>query len=147
MRPSSSGVAEHIWIWGRQGPLALLADILFEDQIPKSQGTIDRDVTINQFLQNWTPNVCGSSKLPKDLARLIKTSRKHNVELTALRLTAKAKGSLPVWYHIGSESHPGRLHARLTSECLKHQHKTMKVKDMVVVILRHIKYYDLFITV
>ncbi|KZP20044.1 hypothetical protein FIBSPDRAFT_699621, partial [Athelia psychrophila] len=77
----------------------LLADVLFEDQIPKSQGTIDRDVTMNQFLQDWRPNVSGRSGLPKDLVQLIKVSRKHNVELAALRLTGRAKVSLPAWYH------------------------------------------------
>lgn len=114
----------------------LVADVLFEDQIPKTQGTIDHDVTINQFVQTWRPNISGTSRLPKDLIRLITVSRKHNVKLEALRLTTTAKKSLPAWYHIGSETHPGRLHSRNTSSCLKRQHKTMKVKDMVAVTKR-----------
>lgn len=124
---------------GARPTWALVADVLLEGQIPKSQGTIDRDVTINQFLQTWRPNTSGNSKLPRELTSLIKVSRKYNVELAALRLTDKAKKSLPAWYHIGSDTHPGRIHTRNTSTCLKRQHRTMRVKDMVAVTkrLRH----------
>lgn len=113
----------------------LIADVPFEGQIPKSLGHIDREVTMNQFLQLWRPNLSGNLKLPKDLARLIAVSRKHNVKLDALRLTNSAKLSLPAWYHIRADTHTGWLHSCNTT-CLKRQHKAMKVKDMVAVTKR-----------
>lgn len=122
---------------GRTRPMwALVVDVLFEGQIPKSQGLIDKEVTINLFLQTWRPSRGGHSKLPRDLARMITVSRQYDVRLDAIRLTDRARKSLPAWYHMGTEDHPGRLHSRLTSKCLKRQHKAMKVKDMVAITKR-----------
>lgn len=127
---------KYLELGGTQPTWTLIADVLFENQIPRAQGLIDREVTINHFLQTWRPTRSSSSKLPKDLARLVLVSRKNNVKLDAMRLPNKAKKALPAWYHMGSEDHPGRIHNRHTSSCLKRMHKAMKVKNMIAITKR-----------
>jgi hypothetical protein len=62
---------------------ASIADILIEDSIAKSNST-DQNVTINTYLQSWSPSMNVNSKLPPDLKRMIRTGKTYNISFSAL---------------------------------------------------------------
>jgi len=109
---------------------ASIADILIKDSIARSNST-DRNVTINTYLQNWSPSINTSSKLPPDLKRMIRTGKTYNVSFSALTIPEHIKDKLPAWYHIGANDNPrGFLNSR-APKCLKSIHQIRTTGDLV----------------
>ena len=91
---------------GPQRPTwALVADVLIEENIAKSNN-IDKEVTINTYLQTWSPRANGTSTLPPDLKKMLGTGKKYNLHLDTLRIPENVKKQLPAWYHLGAEDNP-----------------------------------------
>ena len=88
---------------GPQRPTwALVADVLIEENIAKSRN-IDKEVTLNTYLQSWSPKTNATSTLPLDLKRMLSMGKKYNLRLNALRIPESMKKRLPAWYHLGTE--------------------------------------------
>ena len=80
---------------GPQRPTwALVADVLIEENIAKSRN-IDKEVTMNTYLQSWSPKTNTTSTLPLDLKRMLSTGKKYNLRLDALRIPENVKKRLP----------------------------------------------------
>ena len=108
-------------------PWTALADILIEDSITKLNN-IDNAVTINTYLQKWSPVLNTNSTLPPILKRMIRTGRTYNVSFSALNIPDHIKNKLPTWYHIGADKNP---HAR-ASKCLKTCHEIQTTGDLII---------------
>ena len=62
---------------GPQRPTwALVADVLIEENIAKSKN-IDKEVTMNTYLQSRSPKANATSTLPLDLKRMLGTGKKQ----------------------------------------------------------------------
>jgi exonuclease III len=109
---------------------AFVADVLIEESIAKSN-KIDRNVTANTYLQNWSPSLAPNSKLPLDLKRMLKVGRKYNASLSAISIPRMIKKRLPAWYHLGAEETPRGFNRLQTTQCLKQNHRIDTVGDLV----------------
>lgn len=75
-------------------PWAKVTDMLINMSAPPTTNQVARG---NSFLQTWKPALrkkC-ASRMGKDTARMLKTARKFNVNLKALRLTLQLCAQLP----------------------------------------------------
>lgn len=114
---------------------AIIADILIEKSIAKSS-KINKDLTINAYLQDWTPNTIKSAGLPECLRRMILTGKKYNVSFTALHIPENEKTKLPAWYHLGSEKYRRGFQNSKAAKCLKDCHKARTVADLIALTRR-----------
>jgi hypothetical protein len=71
---------------------ALIADILLEESITNSNH-IDKKVTINPYLQSWSPMTGARSKLPLDLKKMVNVGKKYNLSFGALRIPEDVKNN------------------------------------------------------
>ena len=91
---------------GPERPMwALVADVLIEENIAKSRN-IDKEVTMNTYLQTWSPKTNMTSTLPPDIKKMLDTGKKYNLCLDALRIPENVKRQLPAWYHLGAKNNP-----------------------------------------
>lgn len=109
---------------------ALIADILIERCIAKSSN-INKELTINMFIQSWQPTMNGKHELPADLRRMIATAKKHGLDLDALAIPESAKRKLPAWYHIGSDKLPRGFNRLNATKCLQTKHQVRIVSDLI----------------
>lgn len=84
---------------------ALVLDVLMENSLTKSS-KVDKELTINSYLQDWSPTLRKNSHLPEEIKRMIKTGNKYNVSFSTLHIPENVKRKLPVWYHLGTENYP-----------------------------------------
>lgn len=115
---------------------AAVADILVERSAKRTHRNMHAKTVTNVFTQTWEIALHSKSKMAKCLKRMMKTGRKYNVSFTGLKIPENIKSQMPCWYHIGTEDHPTGLHRRLTSTCLKDQHATVAVADLITITAR-----------
>jgi len=109
---------------------ALIADILLEENIANSHH-IDKKVTINTYLQSWSPTTGTRSKLPPDLKKMVNVGKKYNLSFGALRIPEDVKKELPAWYHLGAENNPAGFNRSRAPKCLKDNHQVRTVSDLL----------------
>jgi hypothetical protein len=109
---------------------ALVADVLIEECIAASHH-IDKELTINTYLQSWSPMSNSRSKLPPDIKKMLNVGKKYNLNLEALRIPEKIKKELPAWYHIGTENNPAGFNRSRAPKCLQHNHRVKTVGDLL----------------
>ena len=109
---------------------AQIVDILIENCIAKSHN-INKELTMNTFIQSWKPALNGDYNLPTDLRRMISVANKYNVCLDALVIPESAKRNLPAWYHIGSDKLPRGFNTKKAVKCLQSKHNTKIISDML----------------
>ena len=61
-------------------------DVLIGQYITKDSGDIHRLSQINNFLQTWRVNTSGPSKLPEDIKRMLRISKKYNLTCNAIKI-------------------------------------------------------------
>ena len=86
-------------------------------------------------LTSWFPPSRGprASTLPPCILSIIKTAREAKLTFAPLRLSKHLKLQLPAWFHMGA---PPRAYNKLRDECLKHNHKIKKIKNLRTLIKR-----------
>jgi len=109
---------------------ALVADVLIEESIAPSNH-VDKETTINTYLQSWSPMINSRSKLPPDIKKMLTVGKKYNLNLEALRIPEGVKKELPAWYHIGVESNPAGFNQSCAPKCLKYKHRVRTVGDLL----------------
>ena len=111
---------------------AIVTDHLIDAAAPPSTNPKAR---ANSFLQNWNPVTKGqrAAKMGKEAHRMIKTARKYNTNLEALRLTPHLRAQLPTWYHLASKPAPI---IGAAAKCLLSNHTSAKVADLVKISAR-----------
>jgi hypothetical protein len=92
-------------------------------------GTVAR-ARKNLFLQTWEATLKGprSKLLNNDIIRMLKTGKKYNTNLAAIRLSVELRSQLPAWYHLGSNNRPITNSA---SKCLLTKHGNSTIADML----------------
>lgn len=112
---------------------AFVADWLIKKSIPISKSAIDEELTMNTFLQTWNPAMHAATKLPKSLQIMIKTAKKHNTNVKAIRVSENAKMQMPVWYHIRAKAPKRGTNRKKTITCVKKTHKARTVADLMAI--------------
>ena len=84
----------------------------------------------NPFLQSWNPPTRGqrTKNLSNEAKRMIRTSRKFNANLAAIRITPTLRAQLPAWYHVAANARPI---TNAASKCLLERHNITKVADLL----------------
>ena len=84
----------------------------------------------NPFLQTWKAPLRGprAKRLNGDIRRMLKTARKYQVNLAAIRMTPHLLAQLPAWYHLSADQKPIN---NLRAKCLLQTHNVSKVADLV----------------
>ena len=84
----------------------------------------------NPFLQTWKVPLKGprAKHLSCDTRRMLKTARKYQVNLTAIRMTPHLLAQLPAWYHLLANRKPINT---LRAKCLIQTHNVSKVADLL----------------
>ncbi|PPQ81543.1 hypothetical protein CVT24_000305, partial [Panaeolus cyanescens] len=109
-----------------------ILDEIIQRSEPGPEGTRDPEARTNIFQQTWQYGKRGKNKVPPLIHKMLKTSRKVNMELNAPIISKRAKEQRPIWYHPGL-----RKNARLPTEgktardCLRKNHKIRTVGDML----------------
>jgi hypothetical protein len=109
---------------------ALVADVLIEENIAKSRN-IDKEVTMNTYLQTWSPTTNMASTLPPDIKKMLNTGNKYNLCLDALRIPESIKRQLPTWYHLRAKNNPIGFNHAQAPKCLKSKHQIITVGDLI----------------
>ncbi|TFY52956.1 hypothetical protein EVJ58_g9721 [Rhodofomes roseus] len=110
---------------------AYAVDIILGKCASRDAGAIKQNAQVNAFLQSWSPATKGGSKLPGYLKRMLTTAKKHNASFEAIKLDARAKKALPIWYHLGATKHLRRLNNTKISNCLRETHGVKYVADLI----------------
>jgi ribonuclease HI/exonuclease III len=94
-----------------------------------------KDAMINPFLQTWNAPTRGprANTLNDDIKRMLKVAKKHNANLSTIRITPHLLAQLPAWYHLTAEILPLN---RPSTKCLRKRHKVSRVTDLVKVSAR-----------
>jgi hypothetical protein len=111
---------------------ALVTDLIIDAAAP--EGTC-KQARMNAFLQAWEAPTRGprASIMGNEIIRMIKTAKKYNTNLAAIRLAPELRAKLPAWYHLASEPRPI---TNVTSKCLLNQHNIQTVADLLRVSAR-----------
>ena len=106
---------------------AKMTDIIMDAAVPPSHNAQAR---LNTFLQTWNVPIKGAraDKLPKDVTRMLKAARKHNVNFAALRLSQRLKQKLPAWFQEGANHWPINNRA---AKCLLKKHNVKTIADLM----------------
>lgn len=91
---------------------------------------ISKKARSNMYLQFWNAPTKGprAGLLNKDIIRMMKATKKHDINLAAIRISPHLSTQLPAWYHIFSSK---CSLANAPSNCLLHQHHVARVADLV----------------
>lgn len=108
-----------------------MAHELIAENALKSTHTMPREAKLNTFLQHWGPSTRPKSVLPNHLKRLLKTAKKYNVTLEAVKPTTEMKMQMPAWYHIGVEKQLTSVRNSTAKQCLLHNHDIKTMGDLV----------------
>ena len=84
----------------------------------------------NPFLQSWNIPSRGQklSALNDDIMRMLRTAKKYNANLSAIKMTPRILDQLPAWYHLSAEHRP--INSR-KAKCLLQKHNVTIVADLV----------------
>ena len=106
---------------------ATVTDIIIDAAAPPNTSQTART---NAFLQTWEPPTRGqrAEKMNDDIIRMLKTAKKYNTHLAAIRITPQLRAQLPAWYHIASAPRPI---GNAASTCLLRNHDVTKVTDLI----------------
>ena len=106
---------------------ATVTDILIDAAAPP---TTIQGARINTFLQSWDPATRGrrAAHLNYDTIRMLKTAKKYNTNLAAIRLDPNLRAQLPAWYHLMTAPQPINS---ATAKCLLKTHKISRVTDLM----------------
>lgn len=118
---------------GKDRPMwAYVADELIKKNLPKSGKKFNERLTKNQnpFVQSWAPAMHAGTKLPKDILKFLKTAKKYDVNMEAIRISEIAKKKLPAWYHVATEPSPNGTFKKKSTECLISTHNLRTVDDL-----------------
>ena len=118
-----------VWAWAM--------DVLISKSASSEAGAITRAAQINTFLQDWKPSLGPRTGLPPYLKRNLLTAKKHNVSFAAIKLSRRAKESLPIWYHMGALKKLRRMNNTVRGKCLRSSHKVRVVADLLPLRARH----------
>ena len=110
---------------------AFVMDILIGQYITRSLGDIHRLSQINKFLQTWRVNTSGPSKLPEDIKRMLRTSKKYNLTCNTIKLDSQIKKELPAWYHIGAKKSIKAMNNSISGKCLREKHLAVTMGDLL----------------
>jgi hypothetical protein len=69
-----------------------------------------------------------AEQIGNDTTRMLKTAKKYNTTIDALRLTKQLCTQLPAWYHISSNA---QIIRSPTAKCLLNNHKMTTVADLI----------------
>ena len=111
----------------RRHTWATITDLIINKAAPPGISLLAR---INSFLQSWDAPTRGVrlDTLNSSIIRMLKTARKYNVNLAAIRISPQLRTQLPAWYH------PLAKHRPMTSipaRCLLRRHKVTTVADLL----------------
>lgn len=106
---------------------ATITDLIINKAAPPGISLLAR---MNSFLQSWDAPTRGTRLdiLNTSIIRMLKTARKYNVNLAAIRISPQLRTQLPAWYH------PLAKHRPMTSipaRCLLRQHKITTVAELL----------------
>lgn len=110
---------------------AYVADALIGEAVTRQSRGVHKLAKINIFLQSWSINMQGNSKLTNDLLTMLRTGHKYGVRFDALKLPTKLKRALPAWYHIGTTNNFKHLNNAESSKCLREKHDAKTTGDLV----------------
>ncbi|KAG2104741.1 uncharacterized protein F5147DRAFT_579826 [Suillus discolor] len=84
----------------------------------------------NTFLQNWDPPTRGhnSRSLPNEALKIIKTTKKHNIVFTPIKMSKNIKKQLPAWHNIGA---PQNMYHKTKNKCLQETHNVQNIKNLI----------------
>ena len=111
-------------VWRRE------ADFLIEEDIPRLS-SINKELTINVFLQEWGLYTSQKFKLPMDIKRMLHVMKKYNVWVDTLVIPAKVQRHFLAWYSRGAERPSRGFMSKETTKCLIKNHKIRKVKHLM----------------
>ena len=108
---------------------ATITDLIINKAAPPGTSLLAR---MNSFLQSWDAPTRGArlNILNNNTIRMLKTARKYNVNLAAIRLSPQLRAQLPAWYHPLAKPRP------MTSsqaKCLLQQHNVTTVADLITI--------------
>ena len=106
---------------------ALITDLIIDAAAPA--GTCKK-ARMNAFLQTWDAPTRGprASLIGYETIRMIKTAKKYNTDLSAIRIAPNLRNKLPAWYHLASVPKPI---TNVTSICLLNNHDVSTVADLL----------------
>ena len=106
---------------------AIVTDALIDMSAPPTTNPAARS---NSFLQTWNPALRGQrgKRMGKDSARMLKTARKYNLNIEALRIAPHLRTQLPAWYHIAA--HPRPI-TGVAAKCLLRTHQAATVAHLM----------------
>ncbi|EIW58190.1 uncharacterized protein TRAVEDRAFT_124253, partial [Trametes versicolor FP-101664 SS1] len=114
---------------------ATVADALLARAPACGSRAVDEDARINVFMQSWEVSTRAKAGLPRSLAQMIKTAKKHGVRVESPNPKRGLQDSLPVWYHLGAV--PGRRTENTkANKCLRKVHAVRTVADCLAVAAR-----------
>jgi len=84
----------------------------------------------NPFMQTWTALLRGhrAKVLNNNIRQMLKTARRYNVNLAAIKMTPHLLAQLPVWYHLAAKQ---KFLNNARVKCLMGKHDVAKVADLV----------------
>ena len=110
---------------------AFAMDVLIGQQITRNSGDVHRLSQVNKFLQTWRVNTSGPSKLPEDIKRMLRVSKKYNLTCNAIKVDSKIKKALPAWYHIGAKKSIKMMNNSISGKCLREKHMVKTIGDLL----------------
>ena len=122
------------WAWA--------ADTLMSIAASADAGAISRPAQINTFLQSWKPSLGTKSNLPQYLRRMLTVAKKHHVCFAAIKLSHKAKLSLPIWYHLGALKKLRTMNNSVRGKCLRTTHQVRIVAELLPLRTQHEAHND-----
>lgn len=119
-----------------------VADVILHDHVMARDRSVPPEARVNPVIQSWSVSTANPRKhhgqplLPDDLKQMIKTAKKYNVSVNAVKISECLKLSLPLWYHIGADGGRRRLNNSRPSKCLRMNHGISSVGDAIRVLGR-----------
>ena len=108
---------EYLRLTPLQPTWAKVTDLIIDASAPESTS---KKARMNAFLQTWDALTRGPKTKRLDIGtiRMIKTAKKYNTNLAAIRLTQDLKEQLPAWYHLAAIPKPI---TSVAAKCVTHR--------------------------
>ncbi|KAF8827360.1 hypothetical protein HHX47_DHR5000756 [Lentinula edodes] len=116
---------------GKRPTWAFVLDEIINMNVTK-RPIIDEEARINWVTQNWHESDATWAKIPVRIQTMLKTVRKYNIGIEALKISPNTKGMMPIWHHIDAQSN--MLWSKKAAKCLRRIHKVVTVDDLENVI-------------
>lgn len=115
---------------------AFVADWLIRESIPTSKNAIHDELTMNMFLQTWSPAMHTATKLPKCLQTMMKTAKKYNINMEAIHVLEKAKSTNASVVSHWNQNTQERSERKEMVFFIKKIHKPKTVEDLMAITQR-----------